>query len=192
VNVDTQGLVSYLSTDDHKLVKLNVGFRFAPAFSISEPITKLTYIFTYTLYVSHYETIKLFINPKLTRMNVKLSRNYRSQNGNTVFVYTVKGSVAQMEAYKEAQGDNYRESEEGEALWFTTRCIGDRGKLVITSKGKIVPDMSAYEQAASLSAQFGGNFGAELAKASVANLMGTSKVAEEADKAPAGEDKAPF
>ena len=42
----------------------------------------------------------------------------------------------------------------------------------ITSKGKIVPDMSAFEQAASLAKQFGGNFGNELAKATVAQLLG--------------------
>lgn len=105
-------------------------------------------------------------------MKVKLSRSYRSQKGNTVFVYTGSGNEAQIEAYKAAQGDNYRETETGEPLWFTTRCIGNNGVLIITDKGKVVPDMSAFEQAASLAKQFGGNFGQELARASVANLLG--------------------
>jgi hypothetical protein len=104
-------------------------------------------------------------------MNVSLSRSYRSSKGNTVFVYTVKGNESQIAAYKTAQGDNYRESEDGTPLWFTTRCIGKTGTLIITAKGKIVPDMSAFEQAASLAAQFGGNFGQELAKATVNQLL---------------------
>jgi len=105
-------------------------------------------------------------------MKVKLTRSYRSQKGNTVFVYSVTGSESQIEAYKAAQGDNYRETDEGVALWFTTRCIGERGTLIITDKGKVLPDMSAFEQAASMAKQFGGNFGAELARASVAKLLG--------------------
>lgn len=104
-------------------------------------------------------------------MNVSLSRSYRSSKGNTVFVYTVKGNESQIAAYKTAQGDNYRESEDGTPLWFTTRCIGKTGTLIITAKGRIVPDMSAFEQAASLAAQFGGNFGQELAKATVSQLL---------------------
>ena len=106
-------------------------------------------------------------------MKVTLSRSYRSSKGNTVFVYTVTGSESQIAAYKAAQGDNYRETEDGVSLWFTTRCIGKTGTLIITEKGKVVPDMSAFEQAASLAAQFGGNFGQELAKATVHQLLNT-------------------
>jgi len=42
-----------------------------------------------------------------------------------------------------------------------------------------VPDMSAFEQAASLAKQFGGNFGQELAKASVQGLLGNTPDADE-------------
>jgi hypothetical protein len=38
--------------------------------------------------------------------------------------------------------------------------------------------MSAFEQAASLAKQFGGNFGEQLAKASVAKLLGNSNEPE--------------
>lgn len=107
-------------------------------------------------------------------MNIKLMRSYKSQKGNTVFVYTVTGSIAQLEAYKTAQAENYRESDTGVSLWFTTRCVGNTGTLIITEKGKVVPDMSAFEQAASLAKQYGGNFGQELARAAVANLLGGS------------------
>jgi hypothetical protein len=107
-------------------------------------------------------------------MKTKLLRSYKSQKGNTVFVYSVTGSPEQIAAYKAAQGDNYRESEEGISLWFTTRCIGNAGTLIVTEKGKVVPDMSAFEQAASLAKQYGGNFGQELARAAVANLLGSN------------------
>jgi hypothetical protein len=115
-------------------------------------------------------------------MNVTLKRSYKSKNGNTVFVYVVTANAKDAEAYKTASGDFYREAEDGTPLWFTTRCIGNRGKLVITSKGKIVPDMSAFEQAASLAKQFGGNFGQELARASVQNLLGNAPESEEPTK----------
>jgi hypothetical protein len=106
-------------------------------------------------------------------MRTKLLRSYRSSKGNTVFVYTVTGSPAQLDAFKAAQGDNYREEETTkQALWFTTRCVGQAGELIITSKGKVVPDMSKFEQAASLAAQFGGNLGQELAKHAAATLLG--------------------
>lgn len=122
-------------------------------------------------------------------MKVKLSRSYRSQKGNTVFVYTVEGTPAQIDAYKAAQGDNYRETEDGVSLWFTTRCIGNNGTLIITEKGKIVPDMSAFEQAASLAKQFGGNFGQELAKQAVANILGVNPSGDVADASNLGSFK---
>ena len=110
-------------------------------------------------------------------MKAQLTRSYKSQKGNTVFVYTVSGTEAQIAAYKAAQGDNYRETDNGVALWFTTRCIGNSGTLVITEKGKVIPDMSAFEQAASLAKQYGGNFGQELARATVAMLLNSGNSA---------------
>lgn len=113
-------------------------------------------------------------------MKVKLKRSYKSKAGNTVFVYTVTGTKDELARYEEVQGDNHRVDEEtGEVLWFTTRCIGQTGSLIITEKGKVIPDMSAYEQAASLSKQFGGNFGQELARAAVANLLGSNKTSDD-------------
>ena len=123
-------------------------------------------------------------------MKVKLIRSYRkATTGNTVFVYSVSGTPAQIEAYKAAQGDNLvMDTESNTPLWFTTRCIGNSGTLVITSKGKVVPDMSAFEQAASLAKQYGGNFGQELARASVAKLLGHDSNVEQGESVanPAG------
>lgn len=107
-------------------------------------------------------------------MKVTLVRSYRSKNGNPTFVYKVSGSKEQLAAYKKAQGDFHRTDDDGNPLWFTTRCIGKAGTLIITSNGNIVPDMSAYDQAASLAAQYGGNFGAELAKAAASGLVTTA------------------
>lgn len=120
-------------------------------------------------------------------MKVSLLRSYRSKNGNATFVYGVKGSEKDLAAYKEAQGDFYREDDNGTPLWFTTRCIGDSGKLIITTNGNIVPDMSAFDKAASLAAQYGGNFGEALAKSAAASILGTQEVSEApvAEAAPA-------
>ena len=122
-------------------------------------------------------------------MKIKMIRTYRSKNGNPTFVYEVSGSANDLAAYKEAQGQYYREDETtGSPLWFTTRCVGDNGSLIITSNGKIVPDMSKFDQAASLAAQYGGNFGEELAKATAASILGGNSTPVEA---PAVEAEAP-
>jgi hypothetical protein len=111
-------------------------------------------------------------------MNIKLERSYRSKKGNPTFVYGVTGNEADMSAYKDAQGEFYREDDNGKALWFTTRCVGPSGSLIITTNGNIVPDMSAFDQAASIAAQYGGNFGAELAKMSAASILGSNAPVE--------------
>ena len=103
-------------------------------------------------------------------MNATLVRSYRSQNGNPTFVYSIKGNAEDLAKYKELQGDYYREDDQGNPLWFTTRCIGNTGKLLITSNNNIVPDMSEFDKAASIAAQYGGNFGNELAKAAAQKL----------------------
>ena len=106
-------------------------------------------------------------------MKIKLIRSYRSKNGNPTFVYAVSGNANDLAAFKAAQGEFYREDETtGSPLWFTTRCVGDNGKLIITTNGKVVPDMSAYDQAASIAAQYGGNFGQELAKQAAMSILG--------------------
>ena len=108
-------------------------------------------------------------------MKIKLVRSYTSPKGNRVFVYEVNGTPEQLAAYEAAQGDNFRkDTETGKALWFTTRCVGDSGSLIITANGKVVPDMSAFDQAASLASQYGGNFGQELARIAAEKLLGKS------------------
>ena len=114
-------------------------------------------------------------------MNVSLARSYRSKNGNVTFVYNVSGSKKDLESYKAIQGDFYRESDEGAPLWFTTRCIGKSGKLIITTNNKVVPDMSQFDEAASLAAQYGGNFGQELAKATAQSILGKRNTEDDSE-----------
>jgi hypothetical protein len=114
-------------------------------------------------------------NPKnQNKMKIKLMRSYRSKNGNATFVYGVSANASDLEAFKDAQGDYYREDSDGTPLWFTTRCVGQAGQLIITTNGNVVPDMSAFDQAASLAEQYGGNFGAELARSAAQAILGVS------------------
>jgi hypothetical protein len=106
-------------------------------------------------------------------MKVRLVRSYRSKNGNVTFVYAVSCNAQELKAYKKAQGEFYRESEDGTPLWFTTRCIGDAGTLIITQAGNIVPDMSKYDQLASIVEQYGGNLGDHLAAKAASELLGS-------------------
>jgi hypothetical protein len=88
-------------------------------------------------------------------MNIRLLRTYRSKKGNVTFVYGVSGTEKDLASFKEIQGEYYREDDNGQTLWFTTRCVGQSGTLIITTNNKIVPDMSKFDQAASLAKQFG-------------------------------------
>ena len=106
-------------------------------------------------------------------LSVKLQRSYVSKNGNRTFTYSVTGSNSELEAYREAQGEYYTEDKKTqEVLWFTTRCIGKTGTLIITDKGNIVPDMSEFDEAASLAQQYGGNLGEMLAREAAQRLLG--------------------
>ena len=110
---------------------------------------------------------------KLHHMNVKLQRSYRSKNGNVTFVYAVSGTASELKAYADAQGEFHRtDKDTNEPLWFTTRCIGDSGKLIVSSEGKVYPDMSEFDQLASIVEQYGGNLGDHLAATAAAKLLG--------------------
>lgn len=106
-------------------------------------------------------------------MKVKYLRSYRNAKGTLVFVYTVAGNEKALAQFAEAQGEFHVEDEEtGMPLWFTTRFIGKSGELIITSKGKVVADMSEFDQVRSLVEQNGGNFGDVLAGKLIDQLVG--------------------
>lgn len=115
-------------------------------------------------------------------MKIKLQRSYRSKNtGTPVFVYTVSGNAEELSSYENLQGEYYREdTKTGEPLWFTTRCVGDFGSLIITTNDKIVADMSEFDKAASVAAQYGGNLGEQLASIAAAKLLGGAPAPVEA------------
>ena len=109
-------------------------------------------------------------------MKAKFLGSYRNGNGNLVFRYEVNGTATEIENYKVSQGDNYRESDTtGKPLYFTSRFVGNDAKLIITSKGKVVADMSELEQANSLIAQFPGPLGDAIAKATAEKILGSTK-----------------
>jgi len=115
-------------------------------------------------------------------LRAKKTRSYRSKNGNTVFTYEVSGTTEELEQFKSVQGDYYREDDEsGKPLWFSTNFVGEKADLIITRSGKVIADMSKFDQAHSLAAQYGGNFGQALANEAAKNIMG-SRNEEEGDE----------
>jgi hypothetical protein len=87
----------------------------------------------------------------------KFQRKYRKAvTGTTVFVFNVTGSEKELEAFQEAEGDNYRlDDKTGKPIWFSTRFIDDSVNLVITENGKVVADDSEMSKLQSLVEQFG-------------------------------------
>jgi hypothetical protein len=72
-----------------------------------------------------------------------------------VFVYQVSGTDEQLNAYKHAQGINYREDETtGKPLFFTPQYVGDEVTIIITTNGRVVADTSAFKKAKSLAGQY--------------------------------------
>lgn len=123
-------------------------------------------------------------------LRAKKIRSYtKPGTGNTVFVYTVSGTPEEIARYKEVQGANYKEDENGNPLFFTTNFAGDSCDLIITQKNKVIADMSDFAAAASLSKQFGGNLGQELARAAAEKLLGNKSTAQSVPQnVPAKED----
>lgn len=69
------------------------------------------------------------------KITAKHNEYRSSKTGAPVFVYTVQGTPEELAAYKTAQGDNYRENEDGKPLFFSTRPIEAGSTLQVNSKG---------------------------------------------------------
>lgn len=112
----------------------------------------------------------------MNKLKIEYISMYVNERGNEVYRYKVSGSPDAMLAYEEAQGDYYRVDEEsGNVLWFTSRYVGEQATLIVNpDNNKIYPDMSEFKKVASLSSQFGGQLGAEIAKQAVSKLLGKS------------------
>ena len=109
---------------------------------------------------------------------IREKSTYVSKNGNDTFVYEVSGTDAEIKAFKKAKGEHYVE-ENGTPLFFTVDYVGSRGSLIITSKGRVIADKSAFKKAASLANQFEGPLGLAIAQQAAAQLLGgTSSTSE--------------
>jgi hypothetical protein len=98
---------------------------------------------------------------------------YVSKKGNDTFVYEVSGSKAELAAFKKAKGEYYVE-DNGTPLFFTIDYVGPRGTLIITSKGNVIADKSAFKKAASLANQFEGPLGQAIAQQAATQLLGNA------------------
>lgn len=104
-------------------------------------------------------------------LKARFSGNYRSKMGNTTFRYVVTGTKKELAAYAEAQGEYYREDEDGNALFFTTRYTGDNVDLIITNAGNVVVDNSTVAKMESIVGQSSGLIQMELAKLAAGHIM---------------------
>lgn len=87
------------------------------------------------------------------------------------FVYIVSGPKESLDHYAETQGEFFRESEDGKALFFTTRFAGESCDFVCKQdESGWYPDTSALDIQVALAEQYGGNFGQSLADRLAARL----------------------
>ena len=107
-------------------------------------------------------------------MKATFLRNYRKQeSGNLVLVYKVTGSEKDMKSYESAQGEYYTVDKKDGVLYFSPQFVCPEVELIVTSKGKVVADMSKFDMAQSLAEQYKGTeLGTEIAKQAVAMLLG--------------------
>lgn len=76
---------------------------------------------------------------------IKAKNNQYVKNGNPVFVYTLTGTKEELKAFKDSQGDNYRENEGKEPLYFTQRVCQPGQELSKTQSGRyqVLQDLEA-------------------------------------------------
>jgi hypothetical protein len=101
----------------------------------------------------------------MSTMTLSFLRQYRKKDtGKLVFVYNVKGTTAQLDEYRDAQGSFLVEDEKGTPLFFTSRYVGEACPLVANHKGDgFYADTTAMDKQAAMVQQYGGNLGQALA-----------------------------
>jgi hypothetical protein len=116
-------------------------------------------------------------------MKISYLRSYRKKDtGRIVFVYTVSGTKAQLDAYKVAMADRHTVDESGTPLFFTIRFAGKNANLILTSENKAIVDMSEFDQLSSLIEQYP-SLATALASQGVASLIGNAKATSQPVKA---------
>ena len=78
-------------------------------------------------------------------MRAQFNGQYRNSKGNIVFRYIVSGSVKEIEAFTLAQGAFYRENENKQPMWFSSRFEGKSVNLIVTTKGRVVADNATID-----------------------------------------------
>lgn len=106
-------------------------------------------------------------------MKIKNKSDY-PKNGGTMFVSRVTGTKEELAKYKEVQGTNYREDEDGTPLHYSFNvCHPDGSALKLTRAGdKFFVDNSEKAKNISLVAQYPGAIGDALAAQIAARLLG--------------------
>ena len=101
----------------------------------------------------------------MSTMTLSFARQYRKkQTGKLVFVYNVKGTAAQLDEYRDAQGSYLVEDEKGQPLFFSTRYVGESCPLVANHNGDgFYADTTTMDKQAAMVQQYGGNLGQALA-----------------------------
>jgi hypothetical protein len=91
-------------------------------------------------------------------LQILLDGTFRSKTektrGKIRYRYTVKGTEEALEAYREAQGDYYAESEDGTPLFYSANFVGKRSKIQITDKGQIISGSTQLDMLNSLAEQY--------------------------------------
>ncbi len=121
-------------------------------------------------------------------MKATFKSMYRSKkSGKPVFVYSVSGTEAEIQQFKEAQGTNLVVDEvTGKPLFFSTRMLSYNPKekidLIITGKGNVVADDTAkmFERAALVDQEAIKAEGTFIARANLGLSNGEKAVAETA------------
>jgi hypothetical protein len=92
--------------------------------------------------------------------------------GNDVYRYIVSGTDAELAAFKAAQGDMFRETENGQPIWFTTNVYPNVVELGISQKsGKVFPNTAELDAMKNLVKQNKGLVAEALAKLVAEKLL---------------------
>lgn len=111
----------------------------------------------------------------MSTLQLSFARQYRKKaTGKLVFVYNVKGTAAQLDEYRDAQGSFLVEDEKGQPLFFTSRYVGEACPLVANHEGTgFYADTTTMDKQAAMVEQYGGNLGQALAAQIAASVTST-------------------
>jgi hypothetical protein len=110
-------------------------------------------------------------------LQITLDGTFRSKTektkGQIRYRYSVKGTEENLEAYREAQGEYYAETEDGVPLFFTSQFLGKRSKIQITDKGQIVSGSTELDMLNSLAMQYPALAGTDAGMKMLRDMLGS-------------------